>query len=293
MAKCPTPVRLRPTYEDTSTGETFPGEVIHKACRRWRCEACGPKKLIEARKYIEAGVVEALFQRPDDPVRLLTITFPTDRDLQVVVADDVREANQRTGRFIEDIRRKLGCQFEYFKVIEPTKRGRIHLHMICWGDRLPKCTPRQAHMRGIQGRAANDCYCTPAHPCIQRVAYDHGLGFVDIRAAQKPNEVIWYVTKYLTKSIRQTRWPRYARRISASHRFAPTTLGEIYQTWVEKVIADLTKDGQPEPPQVLYWEFEPPISHPALPPLPTNRAPPQIENMILDPATGLLLPVPF
>jgi hypothetical protein len=265
----------------------------------WGCKACGPKKRIEALKYIEAGVVEAQSRRPDDPLRLLTITFPDDRDLRVAVADDVREANQRTSRFIEDIRRKLGCQFEYIKVIEPNKRGRIHLHLVSWGDRLPKCTPRQAQWRGIGGSAAYRCYCTPADPCIQRIANDHGLGFVDIRAASKPRDVIRYVAKYLTKSIRHARWPRYARRMTASRRFAPTTLGEIHRAWVEQVIATLVEDDDPDGPSihahcdVLYWEIEPPISCPRLPPLPTNRAPPQIEDMILDPATGLLLPVPF
>lgn len=266
--------------------------MICKACGRWGCEGCGPKRRIEALKYIEAGVAEAKTQRPNDPVRLLTVTFPSERELFLVNADDIREANADVGRFIESIRRKLGLEFEYVKVIEPTKRGRIHVHMISWGDRLPKCTPRKARRRGHTGRASYRCYCTKEAPCVQRLAHYHGLGFVDVRAAWKSRQVVRYVAKYLTKAMRHTQWPRYARRMSASRKFAPTTLGEIHRAWIEHVLAQL--DGELlDRPTVLHWEVVPLISRPRLPPVASYRSPPEPDDVILDHSTGVILPVPF
>jgi hypothetical protein len=297
VASCPTPIPLRPTYQYPD-GHLERGEVILKNCDQWACEACGPKRLIEVFKLVAAGIEEAKRCRPADPARFLTITYPNSRDLRLHNADDLKQASRDLRHLVEALR-KTGYEFEYSRVFESTKKGRIHIHVISWGDRLPKCTPRGANSQGIRGRAQHDCYCTKDAPCIQRIAHRFGIGFIDIRAIRNRKQARNYMLKYLTKLTRQARWPRYARRFSKSNRFAPTTLREIHQAYLAVIHKKLKDEGrlqQPPPDaQIFVWEFKP---QPPLSPPPLNRAYPQRGPPIpldttLDTTTGELLPIPW
>lgn len=297
VANCPTPIRLRPTYQHPD-GRLARGEVILKGCGQWACEACGPKRLIEVFKLIEAGIEEARRLRPDDPQRFLTLTYPNSRDLRFESAEDLKQAS-RDLRHLAEALRKLGFEFEYSRVFESTKRGRVHIHVISWGDRLPKCTPRGANQRGIRGKAQHDCYCTDEKPCIQRVAHRIGLGFIDIRAIRNRKQARNYMLKYVTKVTRKARWPRYARRFSKSNRFAPTTLREIHETYralILKKLEDEDRLRQPPPgATIIFWEFDPPppLRPPPLGLIRHQRGPPIPADAILNPTTGELLPIPW
>jgi hypothetical protein len=234
-----------------------------------------------------------------DPPRFLTISYPNDRDLRFDNHDDFKQASRDFRHLVERLR-GLGYQVEYCRVHEATKRGRIHIHAIVLGGFLPKCTQQRAHARGILGRAATACFCTEERPCIQRIAHSIGMGWVDIRVVRNPKEGARYISKYITKTGQSHRYPRYARRYSYSTGFAPVTLGDVHQEWVDEVLAKLDAErraqGLPPRPLVLRWEREPPhLSTVDLirSLLQDCRAPPAPADSILHPATGELLPIPY
>lgn len=297
VTSCPTPILLRP-YLEVSDGVGW-GERIAKACGRWNCVACGIGKLIEVRRHIQVGINHWLQAGPSGRARFLTVTYPNSRDLRFEDPEDFKKAARDFRNLIGELR-VLGYQVEYCKACESTKTGRIHIHAIVVGDYLPKCTPRGAHKRGITNRATKECYCTEERPCIQRIAHRFGMGWVDIRVVRNPRHGANYLSKYITKTSRYRQYPRYARRYSYSRGFAPVTLADIHQEWVDKVLAEIDierKDqGLPPRPVVLWWEPELPHLRPAeliRSLLQDPRGPPVPADSILKPATGELLPIPY
>jgi hypothetical protein len=98
-------------------------------CGSWVCEHCGHKKKIAARLMMEEGIHRA--QRRGDRVRFITLTSPNGRGLTT------RELYQAFSRLRVKLRRS-GHLREYFAVVEPTRAGALHLHVLATGKYLPQ-----------------------------------------------------------------------------------------------------------------------------------------------------------
>lgn len=246
MTQCPTPVLL--AWETLSPAPGRPRVlergVVRSPCKRWRCTHCGTGKRAEALKLIRAGAQVGLSTRGGQPLRFVTITYGRDRDRRFDSRADVAASSEDWRRLVQTFRRN-GRQMEYVRVLERTRRGRIHIHAITWGDWIPKCTDRGRRARKLPyGRGSGSpCYCTAGRPCIQAMAWAAGFGWVEVRAIKSTTQAAAYVAKYLGKQSAAD-WPRHARRVAYSRKFAAgLTLGSIHDEWLGEVRARLGELG--------------------------------------------------
>lgn len=294
---CPNPVPMvwaetRPGLWRTQRPLTGTADV---PCKRWACEHCGKGKRAEALKLIRAVARTGIKNYPRQPLRFITLTRPRDKPNHLGDREDCAGASADVRELVRAWRRSRGGgpghDLEYVRVLERTKRGRIHVHLLTWGHYVAKCTDKGRRSRGLPtGRGSGSpCYCTPARPCIQRLAWAHGWGYVDVRAVRSPRAAAAYIAKYLGKQSTDD-WPRHARRLSYSRRASGgLTLAAVHAAWVAEVTARL---GGPDPwprvwravpvARVLPLDRAPPLPHP-LGPM-TGR----ISNV-----TGRSIPTPF
>ncbi|MCP4306253.1 MAG: hypothetical protein GY788_15575 [bacterium] len=203
MADCPQPIELY-GYRKRDM-EPVTTEV---RCKRYTCEACGPQRRARIHKMIQQGVAYGRRRRRRDPARFITLTYPNKADASFDSAADMRATSERFRRLVQIIRRH-GLEFEYCRVLERTKKGRIHVHVLAWGDYLP-------------------------NQLLQAWAHHVGFGWVDIRAVKTPKRASRYMAKYLTKQGADYQWPKYARRFSYSRLWANRlTLAQIDEQWLQ------------------------------------------------------------
>ncbi len=254
MADCPYPVARFAVYV-SEDGSKWRREVWFD-CKRYDCEVCGPKRRARLHKLIQEGVQYGMQQHPRHPPRLVTLTYPNRDDRTFGDADDIKGASEDLRRLVQRMRRS-GVEIEYGRVLECTKRGRIHLHLITWGSYIPKCTDKGRRTRGLPyGKGSGSpCYCTPERPCIQRAAWESGFGWVEVRKINSPKGASSYIAKYLSKQGTDIRWPRYARRFSYSRNFAGgVTLSIIDERWRQLMRERAEELGLPIMPDPSYWE---------------------------------------
>lgn len=278
---CPTPVLLMWEHLGARAAEDGRPTVLERGairspCKRWACAHCGTGKRAEAAKFITAGARHGVRARPRQRLRFVTITYGRDRDLRFNRPEDVKQSSEDWRRFVQ-LWRRQGRELEYVRVLEKTKRGRIHIHAITWGDWLAKCTNKGRRARGLPTGpgSGSPCYCTDERPCIQRLAWRAGFGWVEVRQIKSPERAVAYVAKYLGKQTAAD-WPRHARRVSYSRRFADgLTLGDIHAGWIAAVRERLAELGTLEelPTGPLRWEH---VTHPGE--LTDTRAPPRPET---------------
>ena len=208
-------------------------------CGCWVCEGCGRRLRVLHRQLIETAwpfqaTLGATF------ARLLTVTWPTDTGALLSNRQDCANTSVMFARLVQEIRRTHSPRIEYYQVKESTKRGRLHVHALCFGPYLRKCrrTVPGGCVLGCPAPCPNPCHraggCQAGpgrEPCVQAVAHRLGLGWVDIRKVRGQRHGANYIAKYLGKDHVGQRWPRYSRRASYSRRFAPTTIGRLSKEW--------------------------------------------------------------
>lgn len=208
-------------------------------CKRYHCPACGPGRRARCRNLIIEGTRYIHELSPTTRLRMLTLTLPRDDGATFGVRADHLRVSRMFRRWIQALRRG-GLVIEYVKVLESTKTGRIHIHVLCWGTYLPKCSDkgrRRRHMRTGRG-SGSPCYCSDRRPCVQRAAHMYGFGWVDVREASNPAKAAAYVAKYITKQAGIQEWPKCARRMSYSRMYAGgETMGSIEARWFTEVKA--------------------------------------------------------
>lgn len=266
----PIPVAGREQYGGARPFPRARGGVL-SPCRRWRCPGCGPGKRAEALKLIRAGTQTGITRRPGQPLRLITLTYAGNVSRSFDRREDVISSSEDWRRLVQTWRRS-GRELEYVRVLERTRRGRIHIHAITWGDFIPKCTNAGRRARGLPTGpgSGSPCYCSAERPCIQQMAWWAGFGWVEVRAIRSPRQAAAYVAKYLGKQSADD-WPRYARRVAYSRRFADgLTLGSIHSAWVADVRSRLAELGHLEEiPAGALWRHHRPGE------LSGTRAPPR------------------
>ena len=156
------------------------GEVFRVACGRWRCDACGPRRVRRLRHRLR----EVPF------TKFVTLTSPKSTvKEQSRAINRIRGALKRGWRDVDGQRRSPAAA-RYFWAREIGKNGVLHVHMLL-------------EMRYLHQRA------------LSRLAMRCGFGrVVDIRSI-KTSRVGDYVIKYATKG-RRCVLPRYTRRFQTS-----------------------------------------------------------------------------
>lgn len=153
--------------------------VIQNRCKRWGCSHCGPRKIAHyGRKVANA-----------EPNRFVTLTVWTE------AYENPRDAYDKTRRSLSKlsvrIRKRIG-EWEYFRVLEVTKKGWPHYHLIV---RSPYIS--QAELSSLWADLAQS-------------------KIVDIRKIRNKFDTYKYLVKYLGK---QFKIPWTDRRVSWSRNF--------------------------------------------------------------------------
>lgn len=108
-------------YVDPQT-DTLVAVATH--CHRYDCPTCGPSRAAEARAIARSG-------RPE---RLLTLTLR--RDIRAPVNRQIEFIFRSWAELVRRIKRHFSA-FSYMKVLELTKAGTPHLHVLTRGDYIP------------------------------------------------------------------------------------------------------------------------------------------------------------
>lgn len=155
--------------------------VMLLPCRRWRCEHCGTVRAADLSRRIVAA----------NPTKFLTLTV---NNAQFA---NPREAYDKTRRKLPKFTarmRKLTPEFEYVRVLEVTKAGWPHYHLLTRMNYVSQ------------------------HKISTAWAELTGSPIVDIRQIKNGQNNINYVCKYLKKQIYCT---FTERRVSWSRNFFP------------------------------------------------------------------------
>lgn len=154
--------------------------LISVGCRRWSCSFCGRLRVAALSKRVEAA----------KPTRLITLTVdPKLWESPRHAYDGTRRA---LGPWTRDMRRE--GQFEYLRVLELTKAGWPHYHLLV----------RSGYRHYAQVRASWQA--------------NTGARIVDVRQVRKRDSVYWYLTKYLAK---QSACEFTDRKLSQTRGFFP------------------------------------------------------------------------
>lgn len=147
----------------TAWSQTHRAEVVlASTCEAWSCRCCGEHKAKRLARIAQAA----------KPNRLITLTVnPTLHDSPRAAFDNTR---RQLGPFTRTCRKLLGSM-EYLRVLEITKRGWPHYHLVARCPYLPH-------------QLASDTWNALT-----------GAPIVDVRQIKQSKDVYWYVVKYLSK----------------------------------------------------------------------------------------------
>jgi len=137
-------------------------------CRSWGCDLCAPDRRRQLMALAAAG----------EPIRFLTLTVnpnvgSSQEERLRMLANAWRVTVKRLRRRYE------GKPIEYLAVVEETKEGEPHLHILLRSPYIPQAYISQ---------------------CMRELL---SSPIVDIRRIRSPKEVVRYVAKYITKAPKQ------------------------------------------------------------------------------------------
>lgn len=154
--------------------------IVPVRCKCWNCDYCKEKNL----RILQAKIAEG------NPNRLITLTT------KLYDGETPEACHERTrcqvSRLIYKLRQKYG-EIEYACVLEKTKLGRPHWHLLVRSGYIPQ-------------RAISAIWMELT-----------GAFIVDVRQLQSKGEAVKYVTKYVLKAVSGDASSRLGRIISFSH----------------------------------------------------------------------------
>lgn len=177
--------------------------VIALTCKRWGCRYCGQKKALKLAERTATA----------NPNRLITLT------VNPAVHCSPRVAYESTTKKLPLLARKIRRdhdEFEYLRVLEVTKKGWPHFHLVARSPFI-----RQHYISDVWSELT-------------------GAPIVDIRKIRKHNDVFTYVMKYLCK---QKYIPWTNRRVSWTRNFFPPKVAIEKGKW--KLEAKAWNDRHP------------------------------------------------
>jgi len=164
---------------------SHPGAVkpVPAFCAKWNCPECGPRKARRLRSRLSLT----------NPSRLITLTLR--HDARVSPADQLRIANRAWSILWRRLRRRFGARaVGYAKIVELTKQGTPHLHIIATVPFIAQ-TWLAAAWNELTGSF-----------------------IVDIRRVKSSRGISGYLTAYLTKALLV---PPGMRKWSAARAYVP------------------------------------------------------------------------
>lgn len=150
-------------------------------CKRWGCRHCGPRRINSL----------ALRVRNAKANRFITLTVNTGH------YDSPRAAYDDTRRKLSTLSRRIRTRFgsfEYVRILEVTKKGWPHYHLICRSGYIPQ-------------KWISEAWSTLT-----------GAYIVDVRKIDNRENVYFYIVKYLSK-CKYIPWTN--RRVSWTRKFFP------------------------------------------------------------------------
>lgn len=225
-------------------------------CKRWDCEnpSCAPAKL----KYYYALMCNGLGVRAGEPVarseNVTLLTLTTDPKKW----NDKAAAWDAFGYTFKKLRERIYYHygnFSYIAVVEATKSGLPHIHVVCRGLTPPPQGWHEEYQdeRGrwhpvtSQSQKQSNPYrivrwgSEDGRPTLSEMADGVGFGFVcDVRSVKFDNDkgAANYLLGYLQKSMASAWYPPNFRRVRWSRdwpteEWRPTTQGEGEALFVE------------------------------------------------------------
>lgn len=137
-------------------------------CRAWNCDYCAPERRAQLMALAASG----------EPTRFITLTINPKHGSDP--ADRLKALSRAWRLIVKRLRRaRRGASFEYLAIVEATKKGEPHLHILYRGPYV-----LQTELSSWMAEIADS-------------------PIVDIRRIKNQGEVIRYVAKYITKNPTQ------------------------------------------------------------------------------------------
>ena len=184
--KCPTPLKIVMVGTNKIKKTCI---IFNPDCKKWSCPHCSQKNLAE---WLHNGIRGAmLLQQNGNELRFVTVTSRAHASPVQSLYYFKENWPRLNARMKYHAAKQNGPKLEYYLIPERHKTGVLHFHMLA---------TTQLKERWFKDNA-----------------YKCGFGY---EAKSKPvSDVLLassYITKYLTKSIAFTRWPKGFRRVRTS-----------------------------------------------------------------------------
>lgn len=189
-AKCPRWGFIKLT---TRIGRSY---VTQTVCKTWGCPVCWKKVIALVRMKMEIGCLRLGL------CYLITVTFGWDTGL----ARDADSVHKAWTRFLRLLRKRSSNQeIAWFKIIELTRKGMPHLHLLVGGlsKRNASCVKQGRKVpysvKWINAYCEKDCLI---HEWGKSWLWATGDSFVvDAKEVYNPGGAAGYLTKYLVKGM--------------------------------------------------------------------------------------------
>lgn len=183
--------------------------IFHPRCKQWSCPACAE---INAAKW--GAFVKQTSAYISDHLYFVTITA---RGKTQSLEESMLAFTEAWKRLLSRVHYYNSLiewagthgnpkRFIYLAIPEQTKRGIMHLHIVCnqWFFlRLSKLVPERRKKKLVFIRWKD-------------LAMETGLGYQAKVEPVNTGKVFYYVTKYLSKDLGKVDWPRGFRRVRLS-----------------------------------------------------------------------------
>lgn len=193
-------IRALLSSEDHTPGRLT---IARMRCKMWSCEYCGK---VNARRWRAH-----LLSRFNDHLKeeWVFVTLTAHANAHVTPAMSVKNLQQTWKKLYDRLRRHYSKKIEYIRVFEAHKSGRYHMHLL-----LNVGTEYDAH--GLQPRTLKEELRHPECRWLSKAAAESGGGWrVHMRRVKdyetgtsNAGLVVGYITKYMSKNIGQSWFPK-------------------------------------------------------------------------------------
>lgn len=198
--------------------------LVRLRCKKWDCDYCAQINAYKWRMAIKNRIAEVGV----DGWALMTVTARGRAHRHATTLTAIMASGDR---FFKRLRRAFG-NFDYVRVYEKHASGAFHMHILA---RISPADIAEARVWKTFGKKQKDGtiakrrrYRGVGHIALKKAAFGVGLGYIcdfspiAVTDADDDNHavntVVYYITKYLTKSL-QADFAKGTRRVQASQKF--------------------------------------------------------------------------
>jgi len=107
-----------------------------KPCDKWTCDPCYRWRL-ETELIPEIVQALAWAREKNWTLKFLTLTY-SPADFAATLEEGKERRRLDLQHFVQALRRNYGYEFEYLKIVETHKSGKVHLHLLVLSDFIPQ-----------------------------------------------------------------------------------------------------------------------------------------------------------